>query len=74
MELTKLEKAMVIGVILQALRSRKKLKKYVGLEKLTDVCKVFDEVQGSTSLEDREEAITSLINKLMEDLLDKDKG
>lgn len=73
MELTKLEKAMVTGVILQALRTRKKLKKYVGLERLADVCKVFDEVKGSTSLEDREEAIASLINKLMDDLLEEDK-
>ncbi|HHL0970318.1 TPA: hypothetical protein ACQUHP_001827 [Bacillus cereus] len=45
MELNKLEKAMIIGIILQALRSRKKLKKYVGLERLASVCKLFDEIQ-----------------------------
>lgn len=73
-ELNKLEKAMIIGIILQALRSREKLKKYVGLERLASVCKLFDEIQVSTSLEDREEVITSLINKLLDDLLEKDKG
>ncbi|MDY0951695.1 hypothetical protein SOM37_22830 [Bacillus thuringiensis] len=74
MELNKLEKAMIVGIILQVLRSRKKLKKYVGLDRLADVCKVFDEVQGSTSFENREGAITSIINKLMDDLLEEDKG
>lgn len=74
MKLTKLENAMTIGIILRALRSKKKIKQYVGLERLPDVIKVLDELQGNITLEDKEEAITSLINKLMDDLLEKDKG
>ena len=45
----------------------------MGLERLASVCKLFDEIQVSTSLEDREEVITNLINKLLDDLLEKDK-
>ncbi|KAA6469349.1 MULTISPECIES: hypothetical protein [Bacillus cereus group] len=74
MDFNKLEKAMIVGIILKALRSKKKIKQYVGLEKLPDVIKVLDELQMDTTFEDREEAITSVINKLMDDLLDKDKG
>ncbi|HDX9529832.1 hypothetical protein [Bacillus thuringiensis] len=74
MNFNKLEKAMIVAIILKALRSKKKIKQYVGLEKLPDVIKVLDELQMDTTFEDREEAITSVINKLMDDLLDKDKG
>ncbi|MEG7339133.1 hypothetical protein V6E27_10895 [Bacillus cereus] len=74
MDFNKLEKAMIVGIILKALRSKKKIKQYVGLEKLPDVIKVLDELQMDTTFEDREDAITSVINKLMDDLLDKDKG
>ncbi|WP_420974836.1 hypothetical protein [Bacillus thuringiensis] len=74
MDFNKLEKAMIVGIILKALRSKKKIKQYVGLEKLPDVIKMLDELQMDTTFEDREEAITSVINKLMDDLLDKDKG
>ncbi|MFJ7552434.1 hypothetical protein ACIQXZ_00775 [Bacillus thuringiensis] len=73
MELNKLEKAMVIGIILRALRSKKKIKQYVGLERLPDVIQVLDELQENKRLEDKEEAITSVINKLLDDLLEKDK-
>ncbi len=73
MELNKLEKAMVIGIILRVLRSKKKIKQYVGLERLPDVIQVLDELQENTTLEDKEEAITSVINKLLDDLLEKDK-
>ncbi|MDI6679484.1 hypothetical protein QMA02_27200 [Bacillus wiedmannii] len=74
MELNKLEKAMIVGIILKALRSKKKIKRYVGLEKLPDVIKVLDELQMNTSFEDREESLTSLINKLLNDLSVDDKG
>lgn len=74
MELNKLEKAMIVGIILKALRSKKKIKQYVGLEKLPEVIKVLDELQMNTSFEDREEALTSLINKLLNDLSVDDKG
>ncbi|MEB9380465.1 hypothetical protein P4J09_20790 [Bacillus cereus] len=74
MELNQLEKAMNLGIILRALRSRKKIKQYVGLERLPDVIKMLDELQENTTLKDKEEAITSVINKLLDDLLEKDKG
>ncbi|MGA5711589.1 hypothetical protein ACPCH0_00975 [Bacillus bombysepticus] len=74
MDFNKLEKAMIVGIILKALRSKKKIKQYVGLEKLPEVIKVLDELQMNTSFEDREEALTSLINKLLNDLSKDDKG
>lgn len=73
MGLNKLEKAMIVGVILKALRSKQKIKQYVGLEKIPDVIKVLDELQMNTIFEDREEALTSVINKLLDDLLEKEK-
>lgn len=60
MELNKLEKAMVIGIILRALRSKKKIKQYVGLERLPDVIQVLDELQEKATLEEKEEAVTSV--------------
>ncbi|MDY8162699.1 hypothetical protein [Bacillus thuringiensis] len=74
MPLNKVEKAITVGIILRALRSRKKIKQYVGLERLPDVIKVLDELQMDKTFEDREEALISLINKLIDDLLEKDKG
>ncbi|MGK8429243.1 hypothetical protein OF864_14245 [Bacillus cereus] len=74
MDFNKLEKAMIVGIILKALRSKKKIKQYVGLERLSNVIPVLDELQESSLFEDREEAITSIINKLLDDLLEKDKG
>ncbi|MGH0951538.1 hypothetical protein [Bacillus mycoides] len=74
MELNKIEKAMIIGIILRALRSKKKIKQYVGLERLPDVIKVLDQLQENATLEEKEEAIASVINKLLDDLLEKDKG
>ncbi|MED3330772.1 hypothetical protein P4409_27615 [Bacillus thuringiensis] len=74
MDFNKLEKAMIVGIILKALRSKKKIKQYVGLEKLPDVIKVLDELQMDTTFEDREEALINLINKLIDDLSEKDKG
>ncbi|HDR5270910.1 hypothetical protein E8M24_24760 [Bacillus thuringiensis] len=74
MDFNKLEKAMIVGIILKALRSKKKIKQYVGLEKLPEVIKVLDELQMNTSFEDREEVLTSLINKLLDDLSKDDKG
>ncbi|MEK4596111.1 hypothetical protein MKY21_12965 [Bacillus sp. FSL R9-9497] len=74
MELNKLGKAMVIGIILRALRSKKKIKQYVGLERLPDVIQVLDELQEKATLEEKEEAVTSVTKKLLDDLLEKDKG
>ncbi|MDZ5478228.1 hypothetical protein [Bacillus thuringiensis] len=73
-DFNKLEKAMTIGIILRALRSRKKIKQYVGLERLPEVIKVLDELQENATLEEKEKAIASVINKLLDDLLEKDKG
>jgi len=70
--LNQLEKAMILGIILRALRSKKKIKQYVGLERLSDLIKVLDELQENTTFESKEETIKSVINKLMEDLLEKD--
>ncbi|MCI4056938.1 hypothetical protein MMK25_13760 [Bacillus cereus] len=74
MELSKLEKAIIAGIILRALRSKKKIKQYVGLERLSALVQVLDKLQEDTTPGDKEETITSLINKLMDDLLEKDKG
>ncbi|PGM25444.1 hypothetical protein [Bacillus thuringiensis] len=72
-DFNKLEKTIIIGIILRALRSKKKIKRYVGLERLPDLIQVLDELQESTTFEDREEALTSLIDKLINDLLEKGK-
>ncbi len=74
MDFNKLENAMTIGIILRALRSRKKIKQYVGLERLPYVIKVLDKLQENATLEEKEEAIASVINKLLDNLLEKDKG
>ncbi|AQY37896.1 hypothetical protein P4V72_25135 [Bacillus thuringiensis] len=73
-DFNKLEKTIIIGIILRALRSKKKIKQYVGLERLPDVIKVLDELQENATFEEKEEAIASVINKLLDDLLGKDKG
>ncbi|MEC2479990.1 hypothetical protein [Bacillus thuringiensis] len=41
---------------------------------MPDVIKVLDELQESATFEEKEEAIASVINKLLDDLLGKDKG
>ncbi|WP_410976584.1 hypothetical protein [Bacillus cereus] len=74
MDFNKLEKAMTIGIILRALRSRRKIKQYVGLERLPGVIKVLDELQENATFEEKEEAIASVINKLLDNLIEKDKG
>ncbi|MGG0727279.1 hypothetical protein [Bacillus paramycoides] len=73
MELSMPEKAIIVGIILRALRSKKKIKQYVGLERLPALIQVLDKLQEDTTPEDKEKTITSLINKLMDDLLEKDK-
>ncbi|WP_179078688.1 hypothetical protein [Bacillus thuringiensis] len=54
MELTKLEKAMIVGIILKALRSKKKIKQYAGLERLPDLIQVLDELQENTTKEEKD--------------------
>lgn len=72
-DLNKLEKTIIIGIILRTLRSKKKIKQYVGLERLPGLIQVLDELQESTTFEEREDALISLIDKLIDDLLEKGK-
>ncbi|KAA0791743.1 hypothetical protein [Bacillus sp. BPN334] len=68
MQLTKLEQAITLGTILNAI-DEDKLKEYVELETLRPVVKVLNRLNKRTKLEEKEEAITDLINKLIDDLL-----
>lgn len=68
MELTKLEKAIALGTILNAIEEDK-LEEYVELETLRPVVKVLNRLNKRTKTEEKKEAITSLISKLMDDLL-----
>ncbi|EMK2597408.1 hypothetical protein V7426_18425 [Bacillus thuringiensis] len=68
MQLTKLEKAIVLGTILNAIEEDK-LEEYVELETLRPVVKVLNRLHKRTKSEEKEEAITNLISKLMDDLL-----
>ncbi|MEH7670867.1 hypothetical protein V7419_30025 [Bacillus sp. JJ689] len=72
MELTKFEKAMTIGIILRVL-CRRKLKKYVDLEKLPALTRVLDEFQENSTVEEREETTANLINKLMDDVIEREE-
>ncbi|MGE6541209.1 hypothetical protein [Bacillus luti] len=68
MQLTKLEKAIAIGTILNAI-SEDQLEDYVELESLRPVVKVLSKLHKRTRPEEKKEAITNLINKLRDDLL-----
>jgi len=67
-EITSLEKAIVLSTILNAI-DEYKLEDYVELEKLRPLVKVLNKLQKGTKLEEKKEAITNLINKLMDYLL-----
>ncbi|MGG3673807.1 hypothetical protein ABES96_22175 [Bacillus nitratireducens] len=67
MQLTKLEKAIAIGTILQAI-GEDNLEDYVELESLRPVVKVLNRLNKRTKPKERKEAITSLIGKLMHEL------
>ncbi|HDR8197746.1 hypothetical protein [Bacillus thuringiensis] len=68
MQLTKLEKAIALGTILNAI-DEDKLKDYVELESLRPIVKVLNRLNKRTKPEEKKEAITVLISKLMDDLL-----
>ncbi|MDW3036728.1 hypothetical protein WN777_13005 [Bacillus pacificus] len=68
MQLTKLEKAIALGTILNAI-DEDKLKDYVELESLRPIVKVLNRLNKRTKPEEKKEAITALISKLMDDLL-----
>ncbi|PFH81657.1 hypothetical protein COI81_29005 [Bacillus cereus] len=68
MQLTKLEKGIAIGTILNAI-SADNLEEYVELEKLRPVVRTLDKLNKRTKPEEKKEATTNLISKLMDDLL-----
>lgn len=68
MQLTKLEKAIALGTILNAI-DEDKLEDYVELESLRPVVKVLNRLNKRTKPEEKKEAITNLISRLMDDLL-----
>ncbi|PEJ10210.1 hypothetical protein [Bacillus wiedmannii] len=68
MQLTKLEKAIALGTILNAI-DEDKLEEYVELETLRPVVKVLNRLHKRTKPEEKKEAVTNLISKLMHGLL-----
>ncbi|ALL23639.1 hypothetical protein ABEX41_12940 [Bacillus tropicus] len=67
MQLTKIEKAIFLGTILNAI-DEDKLEDYVELESLRTVANVLNKLHKKTKPEEKKEAITSLIGKLMHEL------
>ncbi|MFJ8118842.1 hypothetical protein [Bacillus mycoides] len=68
MQLTKLEKAIALGTILNSI-GEDKLEEYVELESLRPVVKVLNKLHKRTKPEEKNEAITNLITKLIDGLL-----
>lgn len=68
MELTKLEKAIALGTILNAI-DEDKLEEYVELETLRPVVKVLNRLNKRTKPKEKKEAVTNLISQLMDNLL-----
>lgn len=67
-ELSKLEKAIALGTILNYI-GENDIEDYVELELLRPLAKVLNKLHKRTKPEEKKEAITGLINKLMGDLL-----
>ncbi|MFP3648945.1 hypothetical protein, partial [Paraburkholderia sp. SIMBA_054] len=61
--LTKIEKAIALGIIFNAI-DNKELEGHVSKEKITDVLKVFEDLQKLTEPEEEKEAHINIINKL----------
>lgn len=72
MELSKLEKAIVLGTILNAI-DEDKLEDYVELESLRPIVKVLNRLKKRKKPEEKKEAITNLISKLMDSLLNDEE-
>ncbi|MHA7105276.1 hypothetical protein ACW0JX_12655 [Bacillus sp. C-3-6] len=68
MELTKLEKAIALGIIFNDI-DLKELDGHVSKEKLSDVLKVFEELKEETTLVEEKETQINVINKLLDCLL-----
>ncbi|EJR46428.1 hypothetical protein [Bacillus paranthracis] len=67
MQLTKLENAIAIGTILNAI-GEDNLKDYVELESLRPVVKELNRLNKRMKPKEKKEAITSLIGKLMSEV------
>lgn len=72
MQFTKLEKAIVIGTILSAIKA-KELKEYVDVEKLPPLIKEIEALSDNTTRKAKKEADIVLINKLIDSLLEEKK-
>ncbi|PEC82099.1 hypothetical protein [Bacillus cereus] len=68
MQLTKLEKAVVLGTILNSI-GENDIEDYVELESLRPVVNVLNKLHKRTKPEEKKEAVTNLISKLMDGLL-----
>ncbi|HDR7283466.1 hypothetical protein PDQ74_27510 [Bacillus cereus group sp. Bc005] len=68
MQLTNLEKAIALGTILNSI-GENDIEDYVELESLRSIVKVLNKLNKRTKPEEKKEAITSLISKLMDGLL-----
>ncbi|MDA2474894.1 hypothetical protein ACS2TZ_01820 [Bacillus cereus group sp. Bce025] len=68
MQLTNLEKAIALGKILNSI-GENDIEDYVELESLRSIFKVLNKLNKRTKPEEKKEAITSLISKLMDGLL-----
>lgn len=67
MQLTKLEKAIVLGTLLNSI-GENDIEDYVDLESLRSVVQVLSKLHKRTKPEEKKEAITSLLGKLMHEL------
>ncbi|PDZ29154.1 hypothetical protein [Bacillus toyonensis] len=72
MQLTKLEKAIVIGTILSAIKAEE-LKEYVDIAKLPQVIKEVEALADNTTRKAKKEADISLISKLIDSFLEEKK-
>ncbi|HFJ9286768.1 TPA: hypothetical protein ACGW44_004705 [Bacillus toyonensis] len=72
MQLTKLEKAIVIGTIFSAIKAEE-LKEYVDVEKLPPLIKEIEALSDNTTRKVKKEADISLISKLIDSFLEEKK-
>ncbi|MGQ8855371.1 hypothetical protein [Bacillus sp. SRB_8] len=66
--LTKIEKAIALSIIFNAI-DNKELDGHVSKEKITNVLKVFEELQEDTETDEEKEAHINIINKLIDNIL-----
>ncbi|MDM5258868.1 hypothetical protein [Bacillus toyonensis] len=68
MKLTKQEQAIVIGTFISML-GQDLVNEHIDKQKLESAIPIFTELEDNTTPKQKREAITNLINKLMDDLL-----